>query len=141
MRKMVVYLLVVAVCVVLTGCKSSLPEVTEPDIARETEALFVCAFEDLTWTRYSNNCFETLRFHSDGSFSYSCACGDPVNDADLCEGYRYQEESKTIFLDFEETTEDTVTQITVKSCDGKTLVLDFDGDLRTFRLSVECGNE
>ena len=140
MKKQIVFLLLVALCIGLAGCKPSQPEVTQPPAVndpvettqQQTEPVSFCEFRDLTWTRESETCVETLRFLTDGSCSYSCACGDPVNDADLCEGYRYEEQSKTIFLEFEETTEQTVTQITVKSCDGKTLVLDFAGQERIF---------
>ena len=145
MKKTIILMLCIALCVGLMGCKSSQPEVTEPlattapvETTEETVAPSFLPFEDMTWTRDSETCFETIRFRSDGSFSYSCACGDPVNDADLCEGYRYEEESKTIFLDFIETTEETVTEITVKSCDGKTLVLDFKGEVRTFQLAEDA---
>ena len=136
-------LVVVVVCFAFVGCRSSQPETTEPPVTttpvettQETEpaAPMFNSFEDVAWTRESESCTETIRFGSDGSFSYSCACGDPVNDADLCEGYRYDQESHTVSLEFEETTEETVTQITVQSCDGKTLVLDFAGDVRTFQL-------
>lgn len=147
MRKLVIGLLVgVMVCVAFTGCRSSQPEATEPPVttapvettqATEAAAPTYSSFEDMTWTRESETCTETICFRSDGSCSYSCACGDPVNDADLCEGYRYDQENHTIFLEFEETTEETVTQIAVQSCDGKTLVLDFDGDVRTFRLQED----
>ena len=153
MKKLLVGLLVGAmVCFAFAGCRSSQPEVTEPPVGTnpvettpvettqttEPAAPVFSSFEDMTWTRESETCTETIRFRSDGSCSYSCACGDPVNDADLCEGYRYDQESKTIVLEFVETTEETVTQITVQSCDGKTLVLDFAGDVRTFRLQEDA---
>ncbi len=144
MKKCVISLLCIVLCLALVGCKSSQPEVTEPlattapvETTEETVAPVFLAFEDIRWTRESENCIETICFLGNGGFRYSCACGDPVNDADLCEGYRYEEERKTIYLDFEETTEQTVTQITVKSCDGKTLVLDFNGELRTFQLAED----
>ena len=94
-------------------------------------------FEDMTWVRDTESCIETLCFRSDGSCSYYCACGNPVNDDDLCEGYRYDAESKSILLEFLETTEETVTEIRVERFDGTTLVLDFDGDVRTFQLETE----
>ena len=147
MKKLLVGLLAGAmVCFACAGCRSSESEVTVPPVTTapvettqttEPAAPTFADFQDLAWTRESATCTETICFRSDGSCSYSCACGDPVNDADLCEGYRYDEETKTITLEFEETTEETVTQLTVQSCDGKTLVLDFAGDLRTFQLKED----
>ena len=147
MKNLLIGLLVTGmVCVAFTGCRSSQPEATEPPVTttsvettQETEAAApsFSSFEDITWTRESETCTETIRFRSDGSCSYSCACGDPVGDADLWEGYRYDAETKTISLTLIEDIEDAVTQITVQSCDGKTLVLDFDGDVRTFRLQKD----
>lgn len=126
-----IWALCVAVCLALAGCRNGQPKETKPAAQRG-------GFEDMTWTRDSGTCIETLRFRSDGSCSYFCACGNPVNDDDLCEGYRYDAASKRIFLEFMETTEETVTEIRVESFDGATLVLDFDGDLRTFQLAEDA---
>ena len=136
----------------LAGCKPAAPgaqETAQPTVpattalveetteATEVEIRFD-PFTDISWVRDAGNDIETIRFGSDGTFRYSCACGNPVNDADLCEGYRYEEENKTISLDFEEEVEEgTARQIIVKSCDGKTLVLDFNGDVRTFQVEEE----
>ena len=147
MKKTVICcLLVVSICFAMVACQSSLPKTTEPAAPLETTApaetttspeatasATIVSFEDITWTRDTCDCEETLHFNSDGSCSYSCACGNPVNDADLCEGYSYDPETKTISLNFIETTEETVTQIVVKSCDGNVLTLDFAGELRTFQ--------
>ena len=140
------WLAIFSLCFALVGCQSSQPKTTEPAATLETTApsetttpleitapATILNFEDITWTRDTCDCEETLRYNSDGSCSYSCACGNPVNDADLCEGYSYDPETKTISLNFIETTEETVTQIIVKSCDGNTLVLDFNGKTRTFQ--------
>ena len=132
----------------LAGCKPAAPgaqataQPTTAPVEETTEAteaeLRFDPFTDIAWVRDAENDVETIRFGSDGTFRYSCACGNPVNDADLCEGYRYDEETKTISLDFEEETEEeTVSQIILKSCDGKSLVLDFNGDVRTFRVEEE----
>ena len=90
-------------------------------------------FVNVLWTRTTEACTENLRFRDDGTCSYTCACGEPVNDDDLCEGYRYDYKTNTVYLDFSETTDETVTQFTIKSCDGKTLVLDFGGEERVFK--------
>ncbi|MDO4531703.1 MAG: hypothetical protein Q4C06_06950 [Bacillota bacterium] len=90
------------------------------------------SFMDISWTRETEADTENIFFGSDGSFRYSCGCGNPVNDADLCEGYTYDEEKALIKLNCMETTEDTVTEIRVVSFDADTLELDFDGEIRRF---------
>lgn len=91
-----------------------------------------CTFTDITWTRETESDTEYICFSSDGSFSYFCACGDPVNDSDLCTQYTYDEDSKTIHLDATDATPTTITTITLVSCDGNHLKLDFAGDIREF---------
>lgn len=90
------------------------------------------AFFDISWTREADHDTETIRFGEDGSFSYSCGCGNPVNDSDLCEGYTYDAATKTITLDCMETTDEMVTIIKVVKCDENSLHLDFDGEIRIF---------
>ena len=89
-------------------------------------------FTEKNWTRTLTNDTETIRFNADGSFSYSCACGNPVNNSDLCETYTYNEDTKEIKLDCSETPKDTITTIKVVSLTDKTLELDFNGKLRIF---------
>ena len=90
------------------------------------------AFADVAWTREGDCDIETLRFKADGSFQYSCACGNPVNDADVVESYSYDEKTKTFTLNCLEELEGMVTEIVLVSCDGETLELDFDGEVRSF---------
>lgn len=112
MKKYIVLLL----CVLLTGCQnySEYP------------------FTDVSWTREVEQDMETIRFGADGSFSYSCSCGNSVNDSDLCEGYSYDDETKIITLECYETTDEMVTTIKLVKCDDEELHLDFDGEVRIF---------
>ena len=96
-----------------------------------------CPFSEVTWIRDTLEDVETLIFNDDGSFSYSCACGNPVNDADLCDGYTYNEDTKEIKLNCFETTEDTITTIKVVSLTDKTLELDFGGEIRIFEKKLK----
>lgn len=133
MKKSLVFLLILTVfCTALAGCRSSQPAQTEPS----TPA--IASFVDIQWMLSTCDCTQTLYFRSNGDCSYTCACGNPVNDDDLCEGYRYDPATQTIYLQFSETTAQTVTEIAVKSCDGKTLQLDFNGELRTFYRAEEA---
>lgn len=89
-------------------------------------------FSDVVWTRDGGNDIETLVFGSDGSFRYYCACGNPVNDSDLCEKYTYDDEIKEIKLDCFETTDETITNIKIVKMTENILELDFNGEIRKF---------
>ena len=90
------------------------------------------SFVNISWTRDAEHDTETIRFGADGSFTYYCACGNSVNDSDLCEGYTYDDKTKTITLECIETTDEMVTVIKIVKCDENELQLDFDGEVRTF---------
>ena len=90
------------------------------------------AFTNVSWIRDNGHDIETITFNSDGSFSYSCACGNPVNDADLCERFSYDEEKNEIKLNCFETTDETITDIKIVKETNDTLELDFNGELRIF---------
>ena len=89
-------------------------------------------FVNISWTRDAEHDTETIHFGEDGSFSYSCSCGNPVNDSDLCDGYTYDDATKTITLDCIETTDEMITIIKIVKCDENSLHLDFDGEIRIF---------
>ena len=90
------------------------------------------SFVNVSWTRDAEHDIETIRFGEDGGFTYYCACGNPVNDSDLCEGYTYDDATKTITLNCIETTDEMVTTIKIVKCDENSLHLDFDGKIRIF---------
>ena len=92
----------------------------------------VAEFRGISWTRDSGHDIEYLRFLTNGSFRYYCACGNPVNDSDACESYDYNPETGMITLNCFDEIEGMVTEIKLISSDGSTLVLDFAGDVRTF---------
>ena len=90
------------------------------------------SFMDISWTRDAENDIETIRFTKEGDFTYYCACGNPANDSDLCEGYTYDEKTQTITLDCIEITDEMVTTIKVVKCTDSILELDFNGEIRKF---------
>ena len=94
------------------------------------------SFTDTIWTRSAEHDIETIIFSSDGSFTYYCACGNPVNDSDLNEGYTYDDETKTITIKYIETTEETVSTIKIEACDDKSIKLNFDGEIREFVIGL-----
>ncbi len=122
MKKYISLLAMVLVCALLfVGCSNN----KEVDYSEYS-------FVNTSWTRDAENDAETIRFGADGSFTYSCACGDPVNDSDLCEGYTYDDTTKTITLDCLENTDEMITEIKIVKCEENELHLDFDGDVRVF---------
>ena len=90
------------------------------------------SFTGISWTRDAENDIETIRFGADGSFTYYCACGNSVNDSDLCEGYTYDDKTKTITLECVETTDEMITVIKIVKYDERELHLDFNGEVRVF---------
>ena len=125
MKKMLVFLMLGSL--VFTGCGKE----EEKKVEEKTD-YSEYAFTDVNWVRDSGHDIETISFKADGSFSYTCACGNPVNDADLCETYTYNDETKEIKLDCFETTEETVTNIKIVEVSEDNLELDFDGEIRKF---------
>ena len=127
MKRHVSLLILVFLCTTLfVGCTKN--ENTDNSSVDQSNYSFV----DISWTREAAHDIETIRFGEDGSFSYSCACGNPVNDSDLCEGYTYDDATKTITLECIEITDDMVTVIKIVKCDEKELHLDFNGETRIF---------
>ena len=118
---------VVAICSILfVGCIGN--KNTEDTSVDYSEYPFV----NTSWTRDAEHDIETIRFGADGKFTYYCACGNPVNDSDLCESYTYDDATKTITLNCIETTDEMVTTIKIVKCGENSLQLDFNGEIRIF---------
>ena len=127
MKKCIFLVSVILVCVMLlAGCNGN--KTTEETGVDYSEYSFV----DTSWTRDAEHDIETIRFGADGKFTYYCACGNPVNDSDLCEGYTYDDATKTITLNCIEVTDEMVTTIKIVKCDETSLHLDFNGEIRIF---------
>ena len=135
MKKIVSFILVMLIIcgVVLTGC-SKKETTNKNNDEKESVVKDYSAFNftESAWVRDGAHDQETIRFRADGSFSYFCSCGNPVNDSDLCEGYSYDDDSKTITLDCIETTDEMVTEIKIVKCEGNELQLNFNGEILTF---------
>ena len=127
-KKKIIYLvaLLLISTVLFVGCKDNKkPEDQNVDYSKYS-------FVNTSWTRDAEHDTETIRFGEDGSFVYYCGCGNSVNDSDLCEGYTYDDSTKTITLNCIETTDEMVTTIKIVKCDENSLHLDFDGEIRIF---------
>ena len=94
-------------------------------------------FMGVQWVRKVDEDVEFLSFMTDGTFSYYCACGNPVKDSDLIESYCYDKKHQTITLNAIETTDSMVTKIKILEFDNEHLELDFDGDVREFSIESE----
>ena len=123
MKKNLIILLLVGLF--LAGCGNTKEKTQEKDYSEYL-------FSDVSWTRDGGNDIETLVFKSNGSFSYYCSCGNPVNDSDLCESYTYNDETKEIKFECFETTEEMVTSIKIVKISKDILELDFNGEIRKF---------
>ena len=119
------FIILMLIVLFLTGCSDTEEKAKEKDYSNYL-------FSDVTWIRDAENDIETIRFSSDGKFTYYCSCGNPVNDSDLCESYTYNDETKEITLDCLEEAEETITTIKVVSLAETTLELDFNGEIRKF---------
>lgn len=117
--------LLLVFAILFVGCGKDKKEHTSVDYSEYP-------FVNISWTRDTEYDTETIRFGEDGRFSYYCGCGNSVNDSDLCEGYIYEDATKTITLDCIDTTDEMITIIKIVKCDENSLHLDFDGDIRVF---------
>ena len=131
MKKRIVSILLATACV-LTLCASLAACAKDDKNADKSVDYSEYNFAEVKWIRDTEECTENLRLYANGEFSYFCSCGNSVNDADLIEGYTYSDQTKVITFEAVETTDDMVTKVTVVSCDGEKLVLDFDGEKREF---------
>ena len=68
-KQNVLLVLTVALLFLLLGCAKN-------NIV-ETVDYSEYSFTDISWTREAEHDIETIRFGSDGSFVYYCACGNP----------------------------------------------------------------
>ena len=119
MKKIIILILA---GILLTGCENT----KEKDYSNYL-------FADIIWTRDNKNDVETIIFKSDGSFSYYCSCGNPVNDSDLCENYTYNDKTKEFKLNCFETTKETITSIKIVEITEEFFELDFNGEIRKFK--------
>ena len=129
-----VFIVLCSVCVCyLWGCvPESKVDSTETESFQKEVDYSMYDFAGVQWTRDAECDIETLSFLSNGEFRYSCACGNPVNDADVVESYTYDDTTKMFTLNCYEEIEGMITEIRLISCDGEMLELDFSGEIRTF---------
>lgn len=96
----------------------------------------VGSFVDVDYERTTDADTEIISFNSDGTFSYYCACGNPVDLYDLCEYYTYDEENQMIKLVCEDDP-NIISELKISEITPEKLVLDFYGELREFKVVTE----
>ena len=128
-KKLCLFQVMILACLMLLYCGK---------VNKDGEQITASMFMDKSWFRETEIDSENLYFSSDGMYSYYYGCGDSIFDADLCEGYTYDEKTHIITLKYSEKTENMISSITVKSCTDNTLVLDFNGETREFEAYEEA---
>lgn len=96
----------------------------------------VGSFVDVDYERTTDADTEIISFNSDGTFSYYCACGNPVDLYDLCEYYTYDEKNQMIKLVCEDNP-NIISELKISEITSEKLVLDFYGELREFKVVTE----
>lgn len=82
------------------------------------------------WSREGNGDTEFIYFGENGEFGYYCACGNGVDGYEMCDSYKYDEETKTIKLECLLPNIDN--KIEVIESDDYHLVLNINDEERTF---------
>ena len=83
-----------------------------------------------SWERDGGSDIETIYFTEDGKFGYYCSCGSPVDYYDLCDSYKYDQETNTIKLQCLPGVK--VDKLKILEVTDTKLVLDFEGEKREF---------
>lgn len=83
------------------------------------------------WSREGDGDTEYIYFDKNGSFGYYCACGNGIDGYEMCDSYKYDEETQTIKLECY--LPEVQNKIKIIENDEYHLVLDFAGEQRTFQ--------
>lgn len=89
-------------------------------------------FVDIRWVDKSNSDDEYLILTKNGGFAYYCSCGNPVDSYDLCDGFTYNKQTKTIKLKCNSKSDSIIREIKILECTNKKLKLKFKNEIRTF---------
>ena len=127
-------LLLVVICITLSGClfnKYKKVEVVNGAVNKVDYGMYDY-FVGIDWVRENKGIKEELKFYSDGRIRYADSNGNPINNADVCTNFYYNESTKTIGLTCHENASGAVKDIVIKDYTKNTLTLDFNGDIRIF---------
>lgn len=116
----------------------------QEDPIEEEEALknpnktdIISDFVDIRYERSTEADTEFIRFVKDGSFSYYCACGNPVDNSDLCEYYTYDKENNKIELVCYDGVPEKEKNIKILTATKDKLKIEINGEIREFTRTKE----
>lgn len=116
----------------------------QEDPIEEEEALknpnktdIISDFVDIRYERSTEADTEFIRFTKDGSFSYYCACGNPVDNYDLCEYYTYDKENNKIELVCYDGVTEKEKNIKILTATKDKLKIEINGEIREFTQTKE----
>ena len=100
----------------------------------EKKATFPEELVDKDWLFYDGVAGESLvmNFHSDGTYSYHCSCGEPVGNSDLYELYEFDPETSIITLSNDY--DDNTSEIEVICYNEHHMMVKVDGEIKDFNL-------
>lgn len=94
-------------------------------------------FVDIKYERSTEADTEFIRFSKDGSYSYYCACGNPVDNSDLCEYYTYDKENNKIELECYDGVPEKEKNIKILTATKDKLKIEINGEIREFTRTKE----
>lgn len=122
MKKLQKIILIITAVFILTACNN------QKEIINEENRNDKLPIAGMGWSREDGDT-EILVFSEDGHFTYHCSCGNPVDNADICDTYTYNKKTKTITLKCDGIEDE---KIKLVSYDDKKLVLEFDNGTKEF---------
>ena len=127
-------LLLVVICVMLSGCLFNIKKemsATGSTVSNSDYEKYDY-FVGIDWVRENGNETEYLKFYKDGRLTYSTLDGQTINDSDVCPKFTYNPSNRTISLICYQEVSGTVKDIVIKDYDNNSLALDFNGEIRVF---------
>lgn len=122
-KKISFVLLSILSIITLTACNNK-----EEKIEKEEKRNDPLPIAGMGWSR-ENGDTEILVFNENGHFTYYCTCGNPVDNADICETYTYNKKTNTITLDCDGKEDE---KIKIVEYDEYKLKLEFESGIREF---------
>ncbi len=124
-----------------TGYESQTPPSTGYESQTPPAAKLDAPFVDIDWHHLEDpergEC-DTLTLTSDGYFYFNCECGEPIENSDLYETYKYDEASSAIVL---ESAYAPTRRIKILGAGDSYLLVKMDDDIKCFVKAGSCLGE
>ncbi len=139
MNKMTKKIFIIIIVVLIVGLISLLVinHFRKDNLEKDDHKKETINFKASDWQRLTESDTEFLYFNEDGTFSYYCACGSPVDDFDACEKYTYDKNKNQIVLKCM----DGKRKLKIVEYNEDKLVLEFEDGNRTFIPEEEPAND